>query len=300
MACFKPVPAVRLDDGRVVMVGRDTHKITFDIPCGQCVGCRLDYARSWALRCVHEAKLHEQNCVITLTYDDAHLPVAGNLQYSDYQFFMKRLRRRFFSSTIRFFMSGEYGEANGRPHYHALLFGFDFSDKSPTRKAKNDSQLYSSKMLDEVWRNGRTEIGEMSYESAAYVARYVMKKVNGDEKDDHYRLPVPVLDTRTGELVHYRVPEFCHMSLKPGIGSDWFRLNWQDVVATESVIVNGKEAPIPLFYKKKIKGLAAMKAKRAARMFDTKKSRADQTPARLAVRAKVAQARLNLNKREMK
>ena len=136
MPCYRPIKGYRsrrlnAETGKrpVVFNPRDGfYDQPVDLPCGQCIGCRLERSRQWAIRCVHEASLHERNCFITLTYRDECLPTNGSLDLDAFQKFMKRLRRRF-GEGVRFFHCGEYGENFGRPHYHAILFNLDFSDK---------------------------------------------------------------------------------------------------------------------------------------------------------------------------
>lgn len=175
------------------------------VPCGQCLGCRLERSRQWALRCVHEASLYDDNCFITLTYSDEFLPRDYSLDVSHFQRFMKRLRKRF-GEGIRFFHCGEYGSQFGRPHYHAILFNLDFPDKV-FLKEQNGQTLYRSKILEELWPFGHSSVGSATFESAAYVARYILKKVNGDAADEWYA----AVDHDTGEFFQ-RKPEYTTMS----------------------------------------------------------------------------------------
>jgi hypothetical protein len=124
------MPAVRMVDGSVKFVSRNKKGVdgTLELPCGQCIGCRLERSRQWAMRCLHESSLYDRNAFVTLTYDDEHLPPGGSLNYPDFQRFMKRLRKNS-KSPIRFYMGGEYGESTLRPHFHVCLFGYDFPDK---------------------------------------------------------------------------------------------------------------------------------------------------------------------------
>lgn len=186
--------------------GFDVRKLDyFYLPCGQCKGCRLDRSMKWAVRCLHEADFHDKNCFITLTYDPEFLPKDGSLVYLDFQLFLKRLRKKF-GSGIRFFMAGEYGDRLERPHYHAILFGHDFDDRVFHHRS-GDSDLFTSEQLSALWGKGFVTVGDVSFSSIAYVARYIFKKINGDLAKDHY-----------GD----RLPEFCRMSNKPGIGAKYF------------------------------------------------------------------------------
>ena len=158
-----------------------------DLPCGQCIGCRLERARQWSIRCVHESQMYEKNCFVTLTYSPEKLPLSGSLDVREFQLFMKRLRKSA-SEKIRFFHCGEYGvvcrncgnseplckcglwvPSIGRPHYHALLFGFDFDDKEVYCK-KDGYQTYTSSTLSKLWGKGHSLVGDLSFESAGYVS----------------------------------------------------------------------------------------------------------------------------------
>lgn len=189
------------------------------------------------MRCMHEASLHTDNCFITLTYNDENLPEGGSLQLKHYQDFMKRLRKRF-GSGIRFFHCGEYGEKFSRPHYHACLFNFDFPDKQIFKSGENN--LYTSKALQELWPHGFSTIGDVTFESAAYVARYITKKITGDKAEDHYE----ILDPRTGELTQ-RKPEYTTMSRRPGIGKGWFDKYRTDVYPSDEVVLRGGKSMKP-------------------------------------------------------
>ena len=137
MTCYHPMPAVRMVDGSVKFISRNKRGVdgTLELPCGQCIGCRLERSRQWAVRCLHEASLHENNSFITLTYDDASMPLGGSLCYRDFQLFMKQLRK--VTGKVTFYCGGEYGEQLSRPHYHACIFGFDFPDKVYFKKSSD-------------------------------------------------------------------------------------------------------------------------------------------------------------------
>lgn len=272
-----------------------------EVPCGQCIGCRLERSRQWAVRMMHEASLHDDNCFITLTYSDDNLPSDGSLVKSDFQKFMKRLRRRFFSSGIRFFHCGEYGESLGRPHYHACLFGFDFPDREFYRMA-GDSRLYTSRILEDIWGVGFCTVGDVTFESAAYVARYVLKKVTGDLAEDHYlsfdASTGAIREDAFGNLVHIQ-PEYVTMSRRPGIARAWFEEFGNEVYPFDEVIVRGVRCKPPRYYDKlyeasdsdAFKFLSRRRKKRAREHAE------DQTEPRLRAREECAEARINLLKR---
>lgn len=221
------------------------------IPCSQCIGCRLERSRQWAVRCVHEASLYEQNCFITLTYDNEHLPPNGTLVLEDFQKFMKRLRKRF-GSGIRFFHCGEYGEKFSRPHYHACIFNFDFPDKE-LWSVRDGVPLYISEALSDLWSDcdpvnprplGFSTIGSVTFESAAYVARYITKKVIGDLASSHYE----VVDSVSGEVIGSRKPEYTTMSRRPGIGGSWFDRFSSDVYPGDFVVLEDRKFRPPKYY----------------------------------------------------
>lgn len=297
MACFSPIRAFQGPDG-VFFVERSSDVKPIWLSCGQCVGCRLERSRQWAVRVMHEASMWKHNCFVTLTYDPKSLAERCpdmSLVYKDFQDFMKRLRFKFSHLpngekwVIRFYMCGEYGSENKRPHFHACIFNFDFPDKYKW-SAKNGVQLYRSPMLEKLWRWGFCSVGEVTFESAAYVARYIMDKVNGDMMVPHYVNEDGVL----------RVQEFTHMSLKPGIGSAWIDKYESDVYPHGMVVVRGKEARPPRYYDQRYKkrnpdGYEEMGW--ARERYGAERV-ADQTSERLAVRAQVVRARIRQLKRE--
>lgn len=210
--------------------------------CGQCIGCRLERSRQWAIRCMHEASLHDQNCFITLTFADEHLPADRNLCVTHVQKFMKRLRKHFAPRTIRFYACGEYGEQYQRPHYHLCLFNINFADKYYWA-ANHGNAIYRSPTLEQLWQHGNSTIGELTFQSAAYVARYVTKKVTGTLAKAHYT----IVDATTGEL-HERRPEFSLMSRRPGIGANWLSLYRTDVYPRDEIFMRGKFMKPPRYY----------------------------------------------------
>lgn len=269
------------------------------------------------MRCMHEASLYPRNCFLTLTYDENHLPKNMSLDYEHYQLFMKRLRDRFNYigsdgvNKIRFYMCGEYGGERGRPHYHALLFNFDFDDKYPWRN-KDGRVYYRSPVLDglaryetdrslvnnALWSYGTSEIGEFSYSAAAYVARYIMKKQVGKNAHEHYEL----YDFETGEIFD-RKPEFCKSSNKPGIGAGWFAQHWKtDVFPQDFVVVDGQPRKVPRYYEKLLKRADPflydeVKFSRAENI--SEKALDNSTPDRLKVREACAEARLKSRSRNL-
>lgn len=196
-----------------------------EIPCGKCLECRLNYSKQWANRCLCESLQHDNNCFITLTYDDDNVPVIDSVDYrsgeivkyktlvkKDFQDFMKRLRKEI-PYPIRYFACGEYGSNTKRPHYHAIIFGWypDDDDIVPVGKNELGQVIYTSGLLSKVWKKGFNTVGDCTVESCSYVARYVTKKAN---VINDYILKQMLVE-----------PEFIVMSRKPGIGLNWFDSN---------------------------------------------------------------------------
>lgn len=241
---------------------------------------------------MHELRDHSSSCFVTLTYDDEHLPGAGSLDYSHFQRFMRYLRRVPGAKGVRFFMCGEYG-GKGRPHYHAILFGFDFPDKRLWKRASGTS-LYRSALLERLWPYGHSSIGEVTYESAAYVARYCLKKTTGALASLVYT------DQETGEIF---TSEFAHMSLKPGIGRSWFdRRADSDVFPHDNIILNGTKHKVPRYYNKlwEQRSPDDYEAVQWSRVLDSMTRTHDNTPERLKIREEVFLANLKRLTRKLK
>lgn len=190
------------------------------LPCGRCLACKMRKAREWSVRAVLEAAVHDVNCFVTLTYDDSHLPDNHSLCLRHVQLFLKRLRKSIAPRKVRFLCAGEYGSLNGRPHYHLLLFGYcpdDLCDMS----GFGVSKLYFSPSFAKLWPYGFHSIGDLTAKSAAYVARYTVKKAPlvGKVREDG------------------RAPEFLTCSRRPGIGKPWFDKFKDDVYSYDKVIL---------------------------------------------------------------
>lgn len=296
MPCFRPLKAYRTIGGKIVF--KDTSGAAIErplvLPCGQCVGCRLQRAQTWALRCVHESKMYDDNCFITLTYNDANLPDDGSLRHSDFQKFMKRFKERVRysgnKSRIRFYMCGEYGEKLGRPHYHACVFNYDFPDKKYKRVNALGDKVYTSEFLDECWNMadpGICEIGSVTMQSAGYVARYIMKKITGDDAVAHY-----------GDLE----PEYTEMS--KGIGKAWFEKNQRDVFPSDFIVHDGKKLAVPRFYGDLYElnfpsAMLSVKHSRMRKHGNPMLVKDDDQESRRKVREEVTQLRIKRLKREL-
>lgn len=239
-----------------------------EVACGQCLGCRLDHSRMWAIRIVHEAATHDRNSFVTLTYDDDHVPRDGSLRKKDYTDFMKRLRKKCEPVRVRYYQCGEYGEKLGRPHHHACLFGLNFEDQEFLGE-QNGHKLYTSQMLAEAWGHGFVTVGELTFESAAYCARYVTKKITGKNAHDHY------LRCDEDGQAYWLVPEYATMSrghrcarcraqgykepgcqdCTGGIGQAWYEKFKDDCFPSDEVPVPGSGVykKVPRYYETLLK-----------------------------------------------
>jgi len=247
---------------------------------------------------MHEASQHAENCFVTLTYAPGNLPPNGSLEHRDFQLFLKKLRLHHFTTTgkhLRFYMCGEYGETTQRPHYHACLFNIDFQDRIPMGKSKSGALFYESETLTHIWGLGRATVQPLVRETASYCARYIMKKVLGEEAKTAYA----VTDPETGEMVHRR-PEYAAMSLRPGIGASWFAKYGSDVFPMDNVIANGERRKVPKYYdrlaKRSGKDLDEITYKREMRARETAH---DNTPERLSIKETVHKAKVTNLKRDL-
>lgn len=293
MSCVKPLTAYWRSPSRDRLTFdkmRSHNKIGFPLPCGRCIGCRMEKARQWGLRCLHEKKMHEHSWFATLTYNDESLPPGGSVCLRDVQLFMKRLRKAK-GNGIRFFLGAEYGEENRRPHYHALLFNVDFPDRLFFTNNKRGEPLYTSGELHKLWGQGHCSIGEVTFDSAVYCAKYAMKK---------YRLPSDPTEEQVREWekryvvydefgeVFERTPEFAVMSRRPGIGAGYYEKYGSEIRAHDSVIVNGRPVRPTRFYdgRSEVSDPARFAEIKAARKRASVKDsvKADNTPERLRVK----------------
>jgi hypothetical protein len=292
--CVRPLKAWQTPSGAVLFSAPSVGDRALDLPCGQCIECRLARSREWAVRCMHEASMYVPteddpyvgSWFVTLTYDDDHVPSDGNLQPEELQLYLKRVRKKF--GSVRFFACGEYGDETSRPHYHLCMFGLRLRDLVYYRGSA-DARLYNSREFGSCWRFGFTVVGAVTFDSAAYVARYVTKKVT----KDHAAARVSPLPNR--------VSEFGRMSLRPGIGESWLRKYVDDVYNYDHVVINGRECRPPRYYDRKLAewNLPRLYTHKQARQLKAERSEDQNTPAQLAAREAIAVARLNLKKRSL-
>lgn len=227
--------------------------------------------------------------MVTLTYDEEHLPRSGSLDRRAMPLFFKRLRKRY---SFRYFQSGEYGDRQMRPHYHALLFGMDFPDKVRVNRRKEYPE-WTSAELEETWGQGGCLLGSVNFESAAYVARYCMKKVTGRDKEaGHYEL----VDTSTGEVMELE-PEHATMSRRPGLGKGWYEKFGDIVTRDDSIIVRGHEAKPGRYYDGLLEERSPFALWMAKRERELERDPWNETEERLAVREACTTARLDLQRR---
>lgn len=249
MTCFNPIKAYRfLDDVdhltgkwpvRLVPQHPDYRKHrpyeVLYLPCGRCLGCKLDRARDWSIRVYLESLdwSSDQQLFITLTYDDDHLPASGSLHPPDMTKFLKRLRK---SNVLplRYFQCGEYGAKSLRPHHHMILFGVELPDM---RRYYSGSNLYESELLRQLWPFGEHRIAWVTPETIAYTTRYCTKKLAPDK------------------LAYERIgchPEYITMSRRPAIGYNWFINHYRDLYALDYMCLqNGIKCRIPRLFDKK-------------------------------------------------
>lgn len=254
MSCTSPLQAYRDDKGLIHFTdlkGGDY----LELPCGRCISCRLEKSRQWAMRCVHEASLHKENCFLTLTYNNENLPSNCSLDKSHFTKFIKRLRSRL-DRKIRYFMCGEYGDINKRPHYHALLFGYEPDDKQYLFTTKSGSNIYTSEFVSDVWNLGFITIGELTFESASYTARYCLKKITGplaDTIDKNTGLrPYERVNEKDGRIVEV-LPEYATMSRNPGIAYNFINRYTSDCYPKDFIHINGNRSGLPRYYDEQLK-----------------------------------------------
>lgn len=265
MPCYHPLKAVRTNtivDGKqkIVFLKKDADESLLQkgeksllIPCGQCLGCRLEYSRQWAVRCCLESTLYEHNYFLTLTYDDKYLPMnivhridkntgevtsslKSTLVKRDLQLFFKRLRKhiekKYNHTGVRFFATGEYGSKNGRAHFHCILFNCPL--ELQFHHNADGFTYYTSPDISKTWTTEtddptqRAEFGfhlvtDFTFKTAAYVARYMLKKHKGMDRGYYEENGI--------------APEFSVSSRRPGIGRAFFDSNVDKIYAFDSITI---------------------------------------------------------------
>lgn len=250
MECINPLRAGFDRAGNIVYSTKkhDRSIEAFAFPCRKCLPCRLNIAREKAIRCWHQAKIQENSIFLTLTYDDQNLP-SQKLQYSDFQEFMKRLRakvedpiRKIVTDPdllkeqlekvkISYMVTGEYGEKHKRPHWHAIVFNYYPPDPDCVGTTELGHKVYTSKILSELWGKGRIEIGDVTIESAGYVARYATKKLAHGKDQDHDFQPIHKTSSRRA------------------IGRAWIEKYYKHTFENGFIVMpDGTQGKIPRYY----------------------------------------------------
>lgn len=283
MGCARPIDAWQRT-GEAVQF-KPGPPLKLKLPCGKCAQCYLEKARQWAVRAMHETQMHAESCFATLTVEDDD---KITLEEKDYTNFVKRLRHKRFN-TISYLMCGEYGDEKGRPHYHALIWGYRPLDAKPTSTLGNSPYSTSSE-LDKLWGHGGTSIGEITFESASYVARYTMKKL---DKNSHRCMYVDSSTGQTWELY----PEYSHMSRQ--IGISWLQKYLTDVYPKDEVISRGTKARPPRRYDKYLEETQkeTYEAIKRRRQATARNNWRHSTPRARTAKEATARAKLQLNKR---
>lgn len=257
MACYSPLKGYAI--GKTINGKTDYHITSYDtimydcdgnireyveIPCGRCIGCRLQYSRMWADRCLAESTLHDDSYFVTLTYDDYNIPKSnydidketGEVKTSctlvkrDFQLFMKRLRKNYkYDNNLRFYMAGEYGSQTARPHYHAIIYGLKLDDLKLYKRTPLGFNLYNSEFVNECWQHkGHVVIAEVTWETCAYTARYIMKKQTGSKAEEVYER-------------YNIIPPFTLMSRRPGIAKEFYEQNKERLIKFGEVDISTKK-----------------------------------------------------------
>lgn len=238
MECIKPLKAIYARDGDITFSkNTDQHmpgSIPFAFPCRKCLPCRLNIAREKAIRAFHEAKMHKENIFLTLTYAEEHLH-SPRLNYQHFQKFMQDLRdytrQHHNGPKISYMVTGEYGDKNKRPHWHAIIFNYAPIDAQKYYTTDLGEQVFQSPLLTKIWGKGKTEFGSVTLESAGYVARYAAKKLTHGKDQEHDFHPIH------------------KTSSKYGIGRTWIELHWKHTFENGFVYLpNGQKAKIPRYY----------------------------------------------------
>lgn len=195
------------------------------VPCGHCIECERSKANEWAFRVMLEYNFNPCGCVITLTYDNEHLPPDGELNKRDYQLFLKSLRQAIAPIKVRYFLCGEYGSQNRRPHYHLILLGFSPKDCTFVKRTSKGTRLYRSKFIERLWKKGICSVSDVNAESVRYSAKYLQKFFDFADK---------------------KIKPFVVMSRRPGLGF----ANALDYADKTVAYFEGHKQKIPRYFNK--------------------------------------------------
>lgn len=237
MRCIRPLTSSFDEAGNRVYNIKHASKelVPLTFACRKCLPCRLNLGREKAIRCWHESQMHKNNIFLTLTYDDKKCRPEKKLQYQHFQTFMKDLRDHVGyqpEDRISMMVTGEYGDKNKRPHWHALIFNYSPPDGVKSRTTELEHEVFNSNLLNEIWGRGITEFGSLTLESASYVARYSAKKLIHGRDQDHDFHPIHKTSSRRA------------------IGRTWIEKNFEHTFRNGFIVLpNGQEAAIPRYYK---------------------------------------------------
>lgn len=255
------------------------------VPCGTCILCRVEQTRQNAVLILHEAKMHDEACMITLTYSDENIPPNGSLQYADVQKLWKRLRKA--GKKFRYFAVGEYGDKTNRPHYHACVFGLSWTENRII--TQQDPLKWVSPELNAEWGLGYTDIVPLSFTTAAYAASYVQKKLT--EKK-----PYVNLDQETGEIIFLEQPKAYRSE---SLGKTWWEKHHQQTIDHDHIIINGIRQKPPKKYDEWLKEKNPTELERIKRTRKQKARQNIKNPGELRARAKNAHARINAKRKTL-
>jgi len=215
-------------------------------PCGKCLPCRLNCSTDRAIRSVHEASQHEQNSFHTYTYNDENLPKNKSIDPQEMRKFIQRYRYYLGPDIpIKYSIIGEYGKQTWRAHYHGLIFGHQFDDLEEYSVNHQGDIQYKSETLNKIWGKGDCIVGELTKQSAGYVARHNISKIKGEAAAEHYK----IVDPETGEIFPV-LPEFHICTTQPGIGKIWYDKYKTDLIKGYITDGKGNKQPVSRYYEK--------------------------------------------------
>ena len=262
MPCTTPLQGYKTFGGAITFklseamsVSKSGSPVKLDVPCGQCMHCRLEKARQWAVRMSLEEQLHDESIFLTLTYDNKHYPPNGGLVKSDVQNFVRRLKEKVAPKKIKYYFVGEYGDQTNRPHYHAIIYGYEPAANTIEQISnENGMPLYSSTELTKLWskRKGTDPIGyavygHVNWDTCSYVARYVTKKINDS----------PEANTNVDNEARFKyrgnIQEFALSSRNPAIGKEWLDKYYDETVRDDYIVLNGKKMLPPKYFDDQIR-----------------------------------------------
>lgn len=216
----------------------------YPVPCGTCFNCRIRKSAEWADRMTMEICTSSYPCwFVTLTYDDKYVPwnddgTSLTLSREDADRFIKNYQMYCYRHglTPRHFLSGEYGSKTFRPHYHCILFDLPLDDLEYYGNNFRGDVFFTSHTVSSWWSGkGFILLAHASWETAAYTARYVTKKMYGKLSDLYEEANI--------------LPEFQLQSNRPGIGHDFFVKNREKIMHDGGIVLpSGRICCIPQYF----------------------------------------------------